>query len=93
MNVELNSNGVNKLIKATILSDERMREIGFTDYAKDSWYFCRLIKFPKEKRYYGYEISFNVNIPKDNSDIRIVILDEDFCQPYDYQYMLNKNPK
>lgn len=35
MSVELNSHGVNKLIKATILSDEKMREIGFTDYAKD----------------------------------------------------------
>ena len=28
-NVEVNSHGVNKLIKATILSDERMKEIGF----------------------------------------------------------------
>lgn len=93
MNVELNSNGVNKLIKATILSDEKMREIGFTDYAKDSWYFCRLIKFPKEKRRYrNFEISFNVTIPKDNSDIRIDVLDEAFCQPYDYQYVLSKVP-
>ena len=49
MSVELNSHGVNKLIKATILSDEKMREIGFTDYAKDRWYFCRLIKFQNKK--------------------------------------------
>lgn len=92
MSVELNSNGVNKLIKATILSDEEMRAIGFTDYAKDRWYFCRLIKFPKEKRYRGFKISFNVRIPKNNSDIQIDVLDEAFCQPYDYQYMLDKNP-
>ena len=93
MNVEVNSNGVNKLIKYNILSDEEMRDIGFTDYSKDNWYFCRMIKFPKDKKEYrGFEISFSVSIPKDNSDIRIDVLDEDFCQPYDYQYMLDKTP-
>lgn len=92
MNIEVNSHGVNKLIKYTILSDENMRKIGFTDYSKDNWYFCRLIKFPNTKRYRGFEISFGVSIPKDNSDIRIDVLDEFFCQPYDYQYMLDKNP-
>lgn len=93
MNIEVNSNGVNKLIKYNILSDEKMRDIGFTDYSKDNWYFCRTIKFPKDKKEYrGFDISFNVNIPKDNSDIRIDVLDEDFCQPYDYQYMLDKTP-
>lgn len=90
MNVEVNSNGVNKLIKYNILSDEEMRAIGFTDYAKDTWYFCRMIKFTKGHR--GLDISFNVSIPKDNSDIQIDVLDEAFCQPYDYQYMLDKNP-
>ena len=93
MNVEVNSNGVNKLIKYNILSDEKMKEIGFTDHSKDNWYFCRIIKFPNTKEYRGFDISFNVSIPKDNSDIRIDVLDEDFCQPYDYQYMLDKNPK
>lgn len=91
--VEVNSNGVNKLIKATILSDEKMKKIGFTDYNKNIWYFCRMIQFPKEKRYRGLDISFSVSIPKDSSDIRIDILDEDFCQPYDYQYILSRNPE
>jgi hypothetical protein len=43
--VEVNSNGVNKLIKATILSDEEMKRIGFhknfyegTDHEKYSPY-------------------------------------------------------
>ena len=40
-----------------------------------------------------FNISFNVSIPKDNSDIQIDVLDEAFCQPYDYQYMLDKNPE
>ena len=100
MTVELNSNGVNKLIKATILSDEKMKEIGFhknyyegTDHEQYSpyWYFSRMIKF-QEKKYRGIEISFNVKIPKDGSDISIDILDDAFCQPYDYQYFLENNP-
>ena len=100
MSVELNSHGVNKLIKATILSDEKMKEIGFhknyyegTKHEKYSpyWYFSRTLELPKDKKYHGFEISFNVNIPKDGSDIRIDVLDEDFCQPYDYQYMLENN--
>lgn len=90
--VEVNSNCVNAKIKAHILSDEEMREIGFTDYSKTTWFFCRSIKFPKEGRYRGFDISFSVSIPKDGSDIRIDVLDEDFCQPYDYQSMLRKNP-
>ena len=90
--VELNSNCVNVKIKAHILSDEEMRKIGFTDYSKDRWFFCRSITFPREPRYKGFDISFSVSIPKDGSDIRIDVLDEDFCQPYDYQSMLHKNP-
>lgn len=92
MKVEVNSNGVNQLIKATILSDKEMKEIGFTDYSKDYWYFSMPIIFPNTKRYHGFNISFSISIPKDDSDIRIDVLDDNFCQPYDYQYMLNKNP-
>ena len=89
--VELNSNCVNDKIKAHILSDEEMREIGFTDYSKDRWFFCKSIKFPKETRYRGFDITFSVSFPIDGSDIRIDVLDEDFCQPYDYQAILHKN--
>lgn len=86
--IQVNSHGVNKKIKANILSDAEMREIGFTDYCKDRWYFCRMIKFPNTKRYRGFEVSFSITIPKDGSDIRIDVLDEAFCQPYDYQSMI-----
>lgn len=89
--VEVNSHGVNAKIKAHILSDEEMRRIGFTDYSKDKWFFCKSIKFPRKPRYRGFDITFSVSIPKDGSDIRIDVLDEDFCQPYDYQHMLHKN--
>ena len=89
---ELNSHGVNKLIKATILSDEKMKEIGFTDRSKKNWYFHKSIEFPKDKRYRFFYISFSVTIPKDGSDICIDVLNEDFCQPYDYQHMLSQDP-
>ena len=90
-NIETNSHSVNKKIKANMLSDEEMRKIGFTDLCKDRWYFCRMIKFPNTKRYKGFEVSFSITIPKDGSDIRIDVLDEAFCQPYDYQSMIIKN--
>lgn len=102
MSVEVNSHGVNKLIRYNILSDEKMKEIGFhknyyegTDHEKYSpyWYFMRGIEFPKEKRWKGVEISFNVHIPKDGSDLNIMVIDEDWGQPYDYQYLLNRNSK
>lgn len=93
----VNSNGVNAKIKATILSEKEMRSIGFTDSAKDRWYFYRNIITEKAKRRHGYsaydfEVSFSVVIPKDGSDIRIDVLDEAFCQPYDYQHILKNNP-
>ena len=91
--VKLNSHGVNAVIKAHILSNEKMKEIGFTNYHEPTWYFCRRIQFPNEKRYKGFDITFSVSIPKDGSDIRIDVLDEDFCQPYDYQAMLHRDPK
>lgn len=90
--VEVNSHGVNAKIKAHILPYEEMKSIGFTNYYEPNWYFCRSIKFPKETRYRGFDISFNISIPKDGSDICIDVLDEDFCQPYDYQMILNRNP-
>ena len=98
--IELNSHGVNKKIKAHILSDEKMKEIGFhknyyegTKHEKYSpyWYFVKVIEFPEEKKWENTEISFNVRIPKDGSDVNIMVLDEDFCQHYDYQYILDKN--
>lgn len=99
-NIKVNSHGVNTKIKYHILSDEKMRKIGFnknyyegTDYEKYSpyWWFTRVIQFPKEKQWEGMNIDFTVKIPKDGSDLNIMILDMDFCQPYDYQSILRRN--
>lgn len=100
--IEVNKYGVNKLINCHILSYEKMKEIGFnknyyegTDHEEYSpyWWFTKSIEFPKDKEYRYVDIDFTVKIPKDNSDdINIMVLDMDFCQPFDYQYILNKNP-
>ena len=51
-----------------------------------------MLRFPKKKLYRNFEISFSVTIPKNGDDIRIDVLDEDFCQPYDYQRILHDHP-
>lgn len=81
--VELNSNGTNKAIKANILSDDKMRKIGFTETNNGKWRYYREV---------AEDISFNVAIPKDGSDISIDTLDEAFLQPYDYQHILSVMP-
>lgn len=99
--VKVNSHGVNVKIKAHILPDDEMKRIGFfgkyhegTEYEKDSpyWWFRKGIVFPKDKKYRNIDFDFSVQIPKDGSDIYIDLLDMDFCQPYDYQITLSKNP-
>lgn len=82
--VELNENHNNTAISVSLLPEEEMRKIGFTDFAKDKWYYCHSV-FKKG------DITFNLSIPKEHPEQwRIDILDEAFCQPYDYQYMLDK---
>ena len=82
--MKVRENGTNAAIQAHILSDERMRKLGFTDNKKDTWYFSRMLHPTK------YDISFNVSINKDNpDDLCIDVLDEEFLQPYDYQRMLS----
>lgn len=74
--VPLTKRKQNAVIQANILDDKKMREIGFTDYSKDSWYYCIGL---------GSKISFNVSINKKTSEIKIDVLDEYFLQPFDYQ--------
>ena len=83
--VKLNSHNTNAAIRAHILDDKHMREIGFTDHNPDVWYYWCFMSKP-------YDISFNVTIPKDGSDIKIDVLDESFLQIYDFQYKKKKNP-
>lgn len=84
MGVIVNENGVNANIKAHILSEDKMRELGFTDFREGYWYYCKDL---------GGDITFNLSINKTNAlDFKLDILDENYCQPYDYQYMLILKP-
>lgn len=83
--IEVNSYGTNKNIKAHILPESKMRKIGFTDHNPNVWYFSKV--------WDDVDISFNVSIPKNESaEIHIDVLDEMFLQPYDYQYILKNMP-
>jgi len=85
MSVEVNKYGVNKAIKSHLLSDEEMKKVGFTNQNKEYWYFYRDL---------GNEISFNVKIYlKDLDNPNIEIIDEDYCQHYDYQRYLKNIPE
>ena len=98
-NVNTNSHQVNTKIKANILNYDEMKKIGFNGKYYEGtkneqecsyFYFSRGIMFPP--KYKNIDISFNINIPKDGSDINIYVLDEEFGQPYDYQRMLIGKP-
>lgn len=82
---ELDENGLNKKIQFHLLDDEAMLAAGFRNpaTAPDTWYFCKIV---------APETSFNVTIYKDGRRGRIDVLDEQFCQPYDYQLILEKFP-
>lgn len=81
-NVPINSRGNNSNIKAGLsVTDDTMKANGF--YQRNGgWYYTK---------YLGYDISLNVFILCDC--VAIDILDESFCQPFDYQYILRKHPE
>lgn len=64
---------------------ESLMKHGFTNHSPEFLYFCRML---------GNEISFNLSVDiKTLEIVNIYVLDEDFLQPYDYQWMiLNGNP-
>lgn len=82
--VELDDNGLNADISASILSDEEMTDLGFTDHTGKNWYYTTQLMA---------DISLNVTIPKDGSRLSLDVLDEEILQPYDYQRILMNNPE
>lgn len=85
MSVPLDDNRQNANIKANILSDSEMRDLGFTDFSKDSWYFHREVGGENSN------ISFNITIFKRTGNIRIGVFNELFLQPYDFQMYIGSN--
>lgn len=74
----------NENIKAVILSDEEMRRIGFIDFDKDSWSYCKKI---------ARGLTFNVRIVKKSKKINIAVIEEDWQQPYDYQELIRSGSR
>lgn len=79
---EVNERGINKKIKVNIFDDKKMRELGFSDRREGYWNFMREV---------AVDITFGLSINKmDPNDFNINVLDDNFCQPYDYQSYLSK---
>ena len=81
-NVPRNSRGQNANIKGHIVDDKTMKQHGFHYDAKyEQWNYVQCL--------YD-EITLYIYISDDG--IIIDVIDEDFCQPYDYQkYLGNKS--
>lgn len=87
--MEFTTWGNNANIQVHILDDIKMVDAGFITCHNDLcidpyWYMC--------KQVYGSEfseITFNMTIYTEK-DWQIDILDEAFCQPYDYQWLLTR---
>lgn len=62
---------------------ESLKAYGFTNYDKPTLYMCKGLELT---------ITFNMSISIKTFKVEIDVLDNDFCQPYDYQYFLSKNP-
>lgn len=92
--VDCNGLGVNNKIKFHF-NKENLTNFGFR-YAKPclsipaSWYYMKMFSFK------GAEFDFAVHWylePYKGAQLSIDLLDDDFCQPYDYQHILSKNPE
>ncbi len=76
--------GVRNNFHSHILSKDKMRDLGFTHYADDCWYFLRTV---------GEGISLNIVIADDNSFLGIKVLLEDHLKPYSYEEALKEDYK
>lgn len=83
--MEYTRHGNNAALSIHVLDDAAMRALGFTDRVPEDWYLCRPVSD-------DHTTSLDVTAAKDGSDWRIDVLDEDFGQPYDYQWLLSQNP-
>lgn len=80
---EINSDLI-KFNMELINNSEKMKELGFFD-AGEYWLYLRPLPI-KNKKYKDCEFSFYFQIYKKDTVEKssLCILDEDFCQPYDY---------
>lgn len=82
---KVDETGLSLAIQFHVRPESEMLAAGFRiPYeGADHYYLCRMVES---------DISMNVTVPMDGSRGRIDVLDEEFCQPYDYQHMLSQRP-
>lgn len=69
-------------MKIHILPDKEMKRAGFFEH-ENKWAYIKEV---------ASEVSFTFRIIKDTGNWQIDIIDDDFGQPYDYQYILQQAP-
>lgn len=67
-------------MKINLFNDDYMKTAGFSDHVEGKWIFLKEV---------APEVSFILRVEKNCSKWRIDIIDDDFGQPYDYQYILS----
>ena len=97
-NVKVNSLGTNEEIKFNF-DEELLKQNGFNFIEEqnypDTWPIPPHWCYNKFFSYKSLEVTFSVNYyikPYKGSQFCIDVIDDDFGQPYDYQYYLSKNP-
>lgn len=90
--VEVNKYHTNALLKFHVQNDEIMKANRFNQRNDGTWSYFKTIKvtdptLPKhERKKYGLNLCLYITVDNDNI-LNVQLLDDDFCQPYDYQYL------
>ena len=80
--VPLNNRGLNANLRAKPVPDQTMLDNGFRWVNDERWCYYEDL---------GYNVSLNITVSTEG--LSIDVLDDNFCQPYDYQAILRKNPE
>ena len=86
--IELNKYQTNKRIKGIVKSDDEMKSYGFRyidSVSRPYWVYFSMLHLE-------LHIEFSIRLFPDSDDVQIDVLDDDFCQPYDYQAMMDAHP-
>ena len=82
----------NKVELCEGLNANKLKELGFTNYNPEAWYFCSTIS--QDEKHPSFHETFNIRISNHFKDLESEILDEAFCQPcLPYvEYYLHERP-
>ena len=91
-NAKTNGLGTNEKIEFHAEDEAKLRDFGFHLFEglfdiPPHWHWHRSLTT---------SVSLDVNYyvrPYKGAQVEIITIDEDCCQPYDYQYLLKRNPK